>query len=196
MAICPRCGDEFDRPRCDLCVNCTRAVRRLERRVIGGGSTGEPKRLDGFVLGRLTVLGPAIQQGNRGGLMFWCECKCGRERLAKGSELNGGKLRSCGQCRVADFAGPKFVVAEERCCETCSLPFWSTRKLKHCGRRCMLKSKKRSRRKRLSGGYVRGVIAESSGVSATTVPVYAEQIYRSHLRLYRQGKSARLARRK
>ena len=192
MKTCPRCGDEFNRPRCDLCVNCTRAVRRAERRAIGGGSTGLPKRLDGFRFGRLVVLGPAVERIGTG-LSFWCQCDCGRERLCRGFVLNRGELRSCGECRVADFEKPaEPVMAFERKCETCELPFWSTLPKKHCCRKCRRRKKRRSQRRRLVASYVRDRIAQQARLSAKAVCDSAVKIYRSHLRLYRQGKSNRL----
>lgn len=50
--------------------------------------------LTGARYGKLTVISPA---GSRGGHMYWnCRCDCGNEKVARGSHLRSGNVKSCG----------------------------------------------------------------------------------------------------
>jgi hypothetical protein len=61
-----------------------------------------PIDLTGRVVGRLTVLYRA-KIPSRGGRMWVCACRCGRQSVVKASYLNKEKTRSCG-CAFADAA--------------------------------------------------------------------------------------------
>lgn len=56
------------------------------------------KKIDmiGLVYGKLTVLEKHDYQS--GHIRFLCECECGNEIVARGSDLRYGKIKSCG-CR-------------------------------------------------------------------------------------------------
>lgn len=50
--------------------------------------------LSGQKFGKLTVLSSA---GSRGGHIYWnCQCDCGNDKVARGSHLRSGNVRSCG----------------------------------------------------------------------------------------------------
>lgn len=53
------------------------------------------KNLVGVTFGRLTVTSKA--ESNKHGAAMWnCVCLCGRERVAMGSLLRRGEVKSCG----------------------------------------------------------------------------------------------------
>lgn len=52
------------------------------------------KDLTGQKFGKLTVVSSA---GSRGGHVYWnCRCECGNGKVARGSHLQSGNIRSCG----------------------------------------------------------------------------------------------------
>lgn len=53
-----------------------------------------PVRIDGFVFGRLTVVGEASPNGKKS---FWiCRCSCGAEKTVRLDHLRSGRVVSCG----------------------------------------------------------------------------------------------------
>ncbi len=84
------------------CDQCGKALKRFpsqihERNFCDHSCRGKSRRFQvvGQVFGSLTVIGVAPRD-NWNHLQWRCVCKCGREKLVKTSDLNGGRVKSCG----------------------------------------------------------------------------------------------------
>lgn len=66
----------------------------------------KPKDLTGVRFGMLVALSVDVSKKHPGRSWFWlCKCDCGREHSASVSNLNSGKIKSCGcQRSIAPFA--------------------------------------------------------------------------------------------
>ena len=59
---------------------------------------GKRLNLEGQTFGRLHVLGEAGRDRQRH-VLWRCECLCGGEKVARGSDIKAGKVKSCGCLR-------------------------------------------------------------------------------------------------
>lgn len=55
----------------------------------------------GRKFGKLTVIGKSEMRTSNGEIKWICSCECGKTTIVKGSNLRGGKTKSCG-CGVVD----------------------------------------------------------------------------------------------
>ena len=65
--------------------------------------------LSGQIFGKLTAVS-RVESGGRGsGGMWICRCKCGNTRILSASELQHGRVKSCGLCsRAEDLTGRRY----------------------------------------------------------------------------------------
>ena len=92
-----QCGNEKIVPGNDL----------TKGRIQSCGCLKEPRDLTGREFGRLTVIEQA--EKNNGRIMWRCRCQCGNEKIAPGSDLQRGRIKSCGCLKEPrDLTGQKF----------------------------------------------------------------------------------------
>lgn len=67
------------------------------------------KKLDltGQRFGKLTVIGPAENMGDR--TAWTCRCDCGAVAVVRTTHLRGGHVASCGQCTLTGVEGLTYV---------------------------------------------------------------------------------------
>lgn len=68
-----------------------------------------PKRNDvsGMKFGKLKVLGPS-ERRSKAGIIWRCECECGKILLIHSSALLNGKRNRCRECTYEDISGQRF----------------------------------------------------------------------------------------
>ncbi len=68
---------------------------------------GAARDLSGQRFGKLTAISPTDRRSN-GGIMWFCQCDCGRETYVRVDSLTMGKTRSCGCLNRYYLAGEQF----------------------------------------------------------------------------------------
>ena len=56
----------------------------------------KPKDITGQRFGRMTVLRDSGERCSDRGVLWLCKCDCGNEKIARGSDLKRGHVKSCG----------------------------------------------------------------------------------------------------
>ena len=65
--------------------------------------------LSGQIFGKLTAVSRVGSGGSGSGGMWICRCKCGNTRILSASELQHGRVKSCGLCsRAEDLTGRRY----------------------------------------------------------------------------------------
>lgn len=82
--------------------SCGRTVQSIPSGTLTTGSSvmckqcANEKSLVGKTFGRLTVIKDSGERATNGSILWECKCSCGKTSLVRGSELTGGRTKSCG----------------------------------------------------------------------------------------------------
>ncbi|UVD43225.1 deoxyuridine 5'-triphosphate protein [Enterococcus phage TJE2] len=82
--------------------SCGRTVQSIPSGTLTTGASvmckqcANEKSLVGKTFGRLTVIKDSGERATNGSILWECKCSCGKTSLVRGSELIGGRTKSCG----------------------------------------------------------------------------------------------------
>lgn len=101
---------------CDCGGNIRLDTRTLQRGTVrdcGCETTVKPgqKDLTGKRFGKLVCIAPTDRRGPSGGVIWRCQCDCGKECFAPSTQLQQGYKKSCGCLRcspIKDYVGKRF----------------------------------------------------------------------------------------